>query len=251
MGRLLTIVLLSGVLVAVPAGAALAKPERVEVCHLDKLGEWKPLSVPAVGRAVYAHLRHGDALPGETVPGMKGYTFDESCTPVLDELPETVFAVAYTDVDPFDGEGYNAVVDVLIAKLIDGPGAAGDGSIGAGDLVITNRYPLVLDGPFTYGYFNVRTHTITSVRLVGAETIWVSDEGANFFWRKRPDTESYLEHFSGFAGAGVMSVGDGLRDVIIAQPPGPSEAETAVDVRDANLERVGDDAFIDVEFNLP
>jgi hypothetical protein len=247
MRRLLTIMLLAGVLVAIPAGTASAKPERVDVCHLDELGAWQLRSVPAVGRAVDAHLRHGDALPGETVPGMTSYTFDESCTPIIEELTETVFAVAYTDVDPSDG-GYNAAKDVLIAKLIDGPGEAGDGYIGVGDLVITNRYPLVLAGDFTYGDFNVTTHTVTNVTVVGAEFISVLVGGANFKWFNRSDGEGYNEDFNGSAGIGATSIVDASSDLIIAQPPGPSQASTAVSAKQV---RVGDDTFIDVEFNLP
>lgn len=39
MRRVLTMVLLAGALVAIPAGAAVAKPEKVAVCHVNDLGE--------------------------------------------------------------------------------------------------------------------------------------------------------------------------------------------------------------------
>ncbi len=247
MRRVLTMVLLAGALVAIPAGAAVAKPEKVAVCHVNDLGEWQLRSIPAVGGAVEAHLRHGDALPAETVPGMNGSTFDDSCTPVQDEFGETVFAVAYTDVNPSDG-GYDPDVDVLIAKLIDGPGAALDGSPGIGDLIVTNRYPLGLTAPFAYGDFNVTTHTVTGISFVGAEFISVVVGGANFKWLNRSDSEAYNEDFNGDAGVGATSIVDASSDLIIAQPPGPSQAQTLVN---GFLVRAGDDAFIDVEFNLP
>jgi hypothetical protein len=245
-------------LIAVPASAALAKPERVPVCHLDEFGEATLRLVPE--RAVDAHLRHGDALPEDRVPGMTDYTFDESCTPVLDELTETVFAVAYTDVDPSDG-GYNAAVDVLIAKLIDGPDDAGDGFISVGDLVITNQYPLVhdLDGPFTFGDFTVTEHIVTRVNYDLAVFISVSAQEANFLeanflWVKQSEREAYQENFPSSRPGGVTSVGDLLNDdgldddVIIVEVPGPSNAQEAVDFGEVSH---GDDAFIDVEINLP
>ncbi|HSG78052.1 MAG TPA: hypothetical protein VLD62_00615 [Acidimicrobiia bacterium] len=34
--------------------------------------------------AVDAHVRHGDAAPGDPVPGAGGQTLDETCTPKPD-----------------------------------------------------------------------------------------------------------------------------------------------------------------------
>jgi hypothetical protein len=40
-----------------------------------------------------AHLGHGDALPGDEVPGMTGYAFDDDCVPVA------VPGLTFTPVD--------------------------------------------------------------------------------------------------------------------------------------------------------
>jgi hypothetical protein len=68
--------------VAAVAGPVSAeRPDEVSVCHLDAdSGTYKQLSVPQPAAA--AHDSHGDARPGDPVPGMAGYTFDESCTVV-------------------------------------------------------------------------------------------------------------------------------------------------------------------------
>jgi len=124
--------------------SAVAAPDRVDVCHhtsdrVPDQHEWRHLRVHA--KALEAHLSHGDGQPGGPVPGSDGaLEFDETCTPVptIDEPKESppssgppsepdssemIFAVAYSDVDPLDG-GYNPASDILIAKLVDGPGAS-------------------------------------------------------------------------------------------------------------------------------
>lgn len=63
--------------------SGVSKVETVAVCHQDdQTGEWKLLNLPP--RAHDAHIRHGDADPGQPVPGMEGYTFDDACVPVAD-----------------------------------------------------------------------------------------------------------------------------------------------------------------------
>lgn len=53
---------------------------RTLVCHLTGTGAYIPLTIN--GNAVAAHRSHGDALPGEAVPGMPGYVFDSDCVPL-------------------------------------------------------------------------------------------------------------------------------------------------------------------------
>ena len=85
------IVALAGVLAA---PSALAKPQKVDVCHATPVGStgevaWHLIRVGAP--AVEAHLAHGDGLPGEAVPGMDGWTFDGVCgqvAPVVTVDPE-------------------------------------------------------------------------------------------------------------------------------------------------------------------
>jgi hypothetical protein len=56
-----------------------AKAPRVAICHVTGDGSFQLLEVN--GNAVDAHRSHGDALPGEDVPGMAGYQFSSACVP--------------------------------------------------------------------------------------------------------------------------------------------------------------------------
>ncbi|HSJ24757.1 MAG TPA: PA domain-containing protein [Longimicrobiales bacterium] len=60
-------------------------PERSVVCHYDADADmYKPLTLPAP--AVDAHLRHGDALPGDRLPDDSG-VFGPACEEIPDPPP--------------------------------------------------------------------------------------------------------------------------------------------------------------------
>jgi polyvinyl alcohol dehydrogenase (cytochrome) len=54
----------------------------MNVCHDGGAG-WQLLPIPAKDKAVTAHLNHGDALPGQPVPGLPAYSFTVDCVPIL------------------------------------------------------------------------------------------------------------------------------------------------------------------------
>lgn len=65
------------------APTALAAPaEKVDVCHIEGNGSYHLINISE--NALPAHLGHGDALPGDPVPGEPGMVFDASCTAVDD-----------------------------------------------------------------------------------------------------------------------------------------------------------------------
>lgn len=201
----LTAVLI-GVLLLPPA--ALAAPERVSVCHQTAAAtpegrEWVQLEVSS--RSLQHHLAHGDLTPGEEIPGTETH-LDADCVPQSSPAteppseppptPETVFAIAYSDMDP-SSQGYDPEVDVLIAKLIDGPDAAADGVVGPGDMVVTARYPK----DFTlsdFGNFTVTEHTVTSISLASEEYSCFVAAGDAFFVFSSGDGDFdlYQEWFS-------------------------------------------------------
>lgn len=75
--------LLLALAVPLTVQAGLEKPD---VCHLDQAtGTFRLIHVSVA--ALSAHLNHGDAQPGESVPGMPDYTFNENCRPVALGLP--------------------------------------------------------------------------------------------------------------------------------------------------------------------
>lgn len=62
------------------AEVSFSRIAKTAVCHLGSDGSYKLLNLDA--HAVAGHRSHGDALPGEVVPGMAGYKFDSGCSPI-------------------------------------------------------------------------------------------------------------------------------------------------------------------------
>jgi len=61
------------------AGTTSAAPVKVDVCHIDDLGNFIKINISE--NAFDAHLAHGDASPNENVPGMSNYKFNGECVP--------------------------------------------------------------------------------------------------------------------------------------------------------------------------
>lgn len=59
-------------------------PGKTTICHYDEdLGTWTPISVST--KSVAKHLQnHNDGTIGGAVPGVDGYSFDDTCTPRSD-----------------------------------------------------------------------------------------------------------------------------------------------------------------------
>jgi len=89
---------------------------KVAVCHRRGPTGYKRIEVAAP--AVEAHLRHGDSLPGEDVPSMDGYFFDDGCAPV----PVFECTVEYTE----GGGSYSATVNDPARLPVTGVGSATD-----------------------------------------------------------------------------------------------------------------------------
>ena len=70
--------------------------KKVDVCHVTGNGSY--ILITIAEPALPAHLNHGDGQPGDPVPGMEGFVFDESCEPVIAVPTEGL--VAYY---PFNG----------------------------------------------------------------------------------------------------------------------------------------------------
>lgn len=201
---------LTAVLIAVMLlpTAAFAAPERVSVCHRTSATmpdgrEWVQLEVSS--RSLQHHLAHGDLTPGEVIPGTDTH-MDTDCVPQPSpateppsdppQTSETVFAVAYSDMDP-SSEVYNPETDVLIAKLIDGPDDAADGVVGSGDVVITARYPKDF-ALSEFGDFTVTEHTVTSTNALNEYSCNVDAGDALFVWSSgQGDFDLYQEWFTG------------------------------------------------------
>ena len=177
--------------------------------------------------------------------------FSTAITP-LTVPPETIFAVAYTDIVD-DGGAYDPAVDVLIAKLVDGPVASPDGVIGVGDIVVTDRYPKAYDGSL-FGNFLVNTHTVTGVITPTSVELFVF-AGVNLFrWNDGPLFDQYVEDFDDFNTTFFVDVlfdaGAGSEQ-LIADPGSPSSPDEMSIFIFNRPHQATDDAFIDVEITLP
>ncbi len=53
---------------------------KISICHAEGNGQYQLIDISASAEG--AHRAHGDAKPGEAVPGMPGKVFDSSCRPV-------------------------------------------------------------------------------------------------------------------------------------------------------------------------
>ncbi len=62
---------------AVTANAA----QKTAVCHATGSEDNPYVLIDVADAALPAHVAHGDASPGEAVPTMPGFTFDEACVP--------------------------------------------------------------------------------------------------------------------------------------------------------------------------
>ncbi len=78
---------------------------KVDVCHSEGNGSFHLINIS--DKAVPAHRRHGDALPGEGVPGAPGTEFDEFCDQVLASTCPCDFSasgLAEVNIDGFGDE---------------------------------------------------------------------------------------------------------------------------------------------------
>lgn len=245
---------------------AFAAPERTDVCHQTSGAtpegrEWVRLQVSA--RSLESHMAHGDLAPGDLIPGTADTHLDSNCAPQGStqsppttepdptEPPnptEVVFAVAYSDLDP-DSDVYNPEVDVLIAKLIDGPDAAADGAAGPGDLIVTAQYPTDFT-PSQFGDFTVTEHTVTGTNALSEYSCNVDVGDAFFVWSSgQGEFDLYQEWNMGQPGTKLHDKrGDTAfsEDQIQVNSASPSQpADDGVDLVGSTDPR--NDSFIEVE----
>jgi len=83
-----------------PALSTAASP-KVDVCHREGNGRFQLITVAY--QAVSAHRAHGDALPGEPVPGNPGARFDATCAQVAASTCPCDFSLAGLAAVGIDG----------------------------------------------------------------------------------------------------------------------------------------------------
>ena len=148
--RSLSLFLIVGLIaVLLVPGIAIAKAEKVDICHATGNGSFRLISVSA--NAVPAHLAHGDGLPGGPVPGMVGFEFDDECNAV-EVLQTTTVTSAVLDFSSTGAGGQSCPPEypqVLDAYLQD-VGTDGDPTVAAHTLYLW--VPGATTGTVTYPY---------------------------------------------------------------------------------------------------
>lgn len=73
-------IIMALLVIFVPAGVVAASDKKVGVCHREGNGSFILINIS--NRAYPAHVKHGDAKPGQAVPGTEGYVFTKTCKAV-------------------------------------------------------------------------------------------------------------------------------------------------------------------------
>ena len=150
-----------------------------------------------------------------------------------------VLALAFTDLDGDHAFGGN---DVLIAKLVD---TNDDKVPSSGDTITMGRYPTNLTpGPADFADWNVTSRVVADVSVATAERVALQSAAGWHNWVAKTTAEWYDESND----AADTDIQDGLvssaGDVMYVELGSPSGPATAI--KDADLTRPTDDAFIDV-----
>jgi hypothetical protein len=171
-----------------------------------------------------------------------------ACAPPPEPAP-AVLAIAYVNVDGVNG--FTPSTDVLISKLVD---TSGDKAPSAGDLVVSNRYPLTFDVG-QLGTFQVTKHPVVSVDFASYRQVVVRDANATQYYFNSgafgPTTEeTYREQL--WNGMGVL-IADYLvgptPEYLIVNSIAPSAPDSPVDL--TRNPGPGDDRFVDVDIYTP
>ena len=133
------VLLVLGILVS---GIAIAKNAKVNVCHVTGNGTYRLINISE--KAVPAHLAHGDALPGDPVPGVDDKIFGDDCS-LEDASPEP-------EPEPEPMSGYEVVTS---GDMSYGDGGWGGWSCPPGKVVIGGGFvgtnPVAASAPGTPG----------------------------------------------------------------------------------------------------
>ena len=163
----------------------------------------------------------------------------------------TLLAIAYTDVDPGDGDGFKDGTDVLIAKLED---TNDDGVVSVGDTVVTSQYPEDFAAT-TFGNFTQTSHVVDGGSSANSNNVSVFDGDFKFAWGDISDVEVYSE----FDNTNPLPTATEFTDSFSAVGPfgeGILVNTTSPSVPDSNIntsraQQASDDEFIDVDILIP
>jgi hypothetical protein len=151
-------------LAALPVLSVGAGGIKVDVCHNEGNGTYHLINIS--DNAFDSHVAHGDASPGDPVPGMDGYVFDDACN-VVQALQTTTVTSAVLNFSSTGAGGWSCpstYPQVLDAYLQDA-GTDGDPTVAPHTLYLwfpgattgTVTYP---NTPFGYTYGSGETGAI-------------------------------------------------------------------------------------------
>lgn len=211
----------------VAASPVAARAAVEPVCHLDPLaGAYVRLDLPAPAAA--SHRGHGDAVPGDPVPGPAGFIFDADCQPQevpISELEQLTPINATYESLPFSGSAEGEVTGNVIPVEIN---LDGDRSNTSG-CEASDFAGLDFSGPNDIALMQrnscLFTVMIGHAQAAGAEAVIIFNQG------NTPDREGVLSgngSFEGFVPT-VPVVGASFADgAALAQPGSTARVRTQI-----------------------
>ena len=119
------------------AAKKVGKPAKVDVCHTEGNGSFHLINVSS--NALPAHIAHGDAQPGDGVPGDPTKEFDDVCG-LVDAGPPP----AFTTFLPGEASGQSVTLSCEEGTISVTEAVYGGNCVGGGFSPDT-RYPLDVD----------------------------------------------------------------------------------------------------------
>lgn len=211
----------------VAASPSAAKPAIEPVCHADPTtGGFVRLDVPAPAAA--AHRGHGDAAPGDPVPGPVGFVFDDACQPQaipIGELEQLTPIQAIYEAVPVGGSTEGEVTGTVIPVDIN---LAGDRANTSG-CDVGDFTGLDFSGPNDIALiqrnFCVFAGMVERAEQAGAEAVIIFNQG------NTPDREGVLlgtALFEGFVPSIPVVGASFATGVALAQPGTTARVRTQI-----------------------
>ena len=168
---------------------AFAQAPKVDVCHVNGSGIYKEITVSRNGLS--AHLKHGDGVVGDPVPGMAGYSFGAACEAVLAQpnfepfyirnnnslpLPERISPPWDADMNITEnavGDGFEAAVPRAGQKVGYGTSFFDNLPINAIETVSWNK---VIGVPGLFSYLNIWVTDGTNYAIIASENDYLGQD---------------------------------------------------------------------------
>jgi len=141
--------------------SAMAQAQKVDVCHHRGNGTFIKINISA--NALDAHLRHGDALPGDPVPGSLDMIFGADCSLIEAETGPTLTVTEGQNATPTAGMRIKGQIGTDLWLGVENLQSAGNRvEADAGNPLPDGTYPL------TFSFDGAGTFSLSLTRPTGS-----------------------------------------------------------------------------------